>query len=180
MRMRDDQTGSLSLSGLPPFLAQLLREIPVMADPGEDPAALERIFSPPAMPATLPEIAEDWSEFVRPGLVEWFQSTRDIVALDLARMKEDEPSPELPLGDQTEPTYRLSIGARHFDAWLNALNQARLALAARFGLTETEMNRSPRQPLLDERDHRIFQVDFYGYLQEMILARMMGDDPAGV
>jgi hypothetical protein len=60
------------------------------------------------------------------------------------------------------------LPVRHLDAWIHALNQARLALAARHEFTDQELEREtpveggPRAAVL-------FQMHFYGLLQEFLL-----------
>jgi hypothetical protein len=63
----------------------------------------------------------------------------------------------------------LRIPTQHADAWLNALNQARLAIAARCNFTETELCDHDRSPVGSRRDLSLFQINFYGFLQEFIL-----------
>jgi hypothetical protein len=66
----------------------------------------------------------------------------------------------------------LRIPIAHSEAWLNALNQARLSLAARFDFTEEELCDHYRSPIGSRRDLSLFQVNFYGFLQEFILREM--------
>jgi hypothetical protein len=55
---------------------------------------------------------------------------------------------------------------------LSALNQARLAIAAKNGFTEIELNDHLHSPIGSRRDLSLFQVNFYGFLQEFILREM--------
>ena len=63
----------------------------------------------------------------------------------------------------------LTIPPGHVDAWLNTLNQARLVLAARFDVTEEDMNRTAPLRTDDERDLAISRIHIYGLLQECLL-----------
>jgi hypothetical protein len=63
----------------------------------------------------------------------------------------------------------LRIPAKNSDAWLNALNQARLVIAAKYNFTETDLCDHYRSPIGSRRDLGLFQVNFYGFLQEFIL-----------
>jgi hypothetical protein len=172
MRMRREKSGGIALTGLEPFLVQLLREIPETgAD--SDPAVAARLLPPPAAGELKGEVEPDWDEYVRPGLRESFAEARTVVQRDLSKMKAE----ILPAADAPpEPTFRLGIPSKHFDPWLNALNQARLSIGARYHFTEEDMNDRPRFPIASERDYRLFQIDFYGYVQEMILERLSGPD----
>jgi hypothetical protein len=62
----------------------------------------------------------------------------------------------------------------HADAWLNALNQARLAIAAIYQFSDNELCDHYRSPLGSRRDLSLFQVNFYGFLQEFILREIEG------
>ena len=68
----------------------------------------------------------------------------------------------------------LRIPAKHADAWLNALNQARLVIAAKNNFTESELSDHFRSPIGSRRDLSLFQVNFYGFLQEFILRELDG------
>src|SRR6266851_5096216 len=85
------------------------------------------------------------------------------VAADLEQLKGNEES----LANRT-----LRIAVKHADAWLNALNQARLVIAAKNDFSETELNDHLHSPIGSRRDLSLFQVNFYGFLQEYILREM--------
>ena len=72
----------------------------------------------------------------------------------------------------------LRIPHEHADAWLNTLNQARLAIAAKYDFTEAELSDHYRSPIGSRRDLSLFQVNFYGFLQEFILREMDCNPPA--
>ena len=57
----------IEISELDPFLAELLRQIPVSADPEGTPAAEKRLFSPPTS-GTETEICAEWKLYVEPEL----------------------------------------------------------------------------------------------------------------
>ncbi|MBS0660861.1 MAG: DUF2017 family protein [Verrucomicrobia bacterium] len=170
--MRREKSGGLALTGLDPFAVQLLREIPE-AGADSDPAVQARLHPSPAGGKLQAEVEPDWEEYVRPELRSLFEEARTVVQRDLSRMKaEIVAQPDGP----AEPTFRLAIPSRNFDAWLSALNQARLALAARHHFTEADMNDHARFPIASERDLRLFQIDLYGLIQEMIVRRLAGPD----
>lgn len=176
-KKRRDRPAGLTLTGLDPFVVQLLRQIPECADPGEDRLASARLFSEPTRQAD-DKLKQDWALYVQPELRTLFESARETVVGDLSRLKPEIASgaEELAAKAGADTTFRIVIPTKHYDAWLNALNQARLALGARYHLEESDMNDRSRLPFTSERDYRLFQVEFYGYLQERILARL--DDPA--
>jgi hypothetical protein len=60
---------------------------------------------------------------------------------------------------------------KHLEAWIHALNQARLALAARHEFAERELEREvPTEG--GERALALFQIHFYGLLQEFFLRQL--------
>ncbi len=90
----------------------------------------------------------------------FFKPRRETVTGDLKQLNGSEKS----LKNRT-----LRIPAKHADAWLSALNQARLVIAAKNNFTETELNDHCHSPIGSRRDLSLFQVNFYGFLQEFIL-----------
>ena len=91
-----------------------------------------------------------------------YQAT-ETVATDLEQLNGNEKS----LGNRT-----LRIPAKHSDAWLSALNQARIVIAAKNKFTENELNDHCHSPIGSRRDLSLFQVNFYGFLQEFILREL--------
>ena len=150
---------SLELSELDPFLAELLRQIPESANPGGEEAARARIYPSPA-DASETEMRAEWKVYVEPELRRLFQSATETVAADLQ-----------PLNGSSKPfancTLRIPTG--NADAWLSALNQARLVIASKYGFTEGELGDHFRSPIGSRRDLSLFQINFYGFLQEFIL-----------
>jgi hypothetical protein len=154
----DEQT--VGVTGIDLFCCELLHQIPLTADPGEDGPAHDRFFSSPTG-GREPEFAKDWEEFVEPELRSLFQEARDVVRGDLAGFPPDDPSAEV----------ALHIPVKHLEAWIHALNQARLALAARHGFTEKDME--GRVPISgDTRALSLFQIHFYGFLEECFLRQL--------
>ncbi len=155
------QNEALEIRELDPFLAELLRQIPESAQPKDSPAAQERLFSPPARPEEKVLRAE-WKLYVVPELRRLFQSATETVRQDLQQLR---------CTDKPFANCTLRIPMDHADAWLNALNQARLAIAATYQFSDHELC-DYRSPLGSRRDLSLFQVNFYGFLQEFILREM--------
>ena len=147
----------LQVSDLDPFLAELLRQIPQSTDPEGQPAAKARLFS---KPSSEKESCAEWKSYVEPGLRRLFRSATETVAADLALLNGNEKSLR---------NRMLRIPLEHADAWLNTLNQARLVIAAKNEFTDEELNDHDRSPMGSRRDLSLFQVNFYGFLQEFIL-----------
>ena len=155
------QNEALEIRELDPFLAELLRQIPESAQPKDSPAAQERLFSAPATSEEKVLCAE-WKLYVVPELRRLFQSATETVRQDLQQLH----CTSKPFANCT-----LRIPMVHADAWLNALNQARLAIAATYQFSDHELC-DYRSPLGSRRDLSLFQVNFYGFLQELILREM--------
>ncbi|CAN5387005.1 hypothetical protein BH20VER3_BH20VER3_13740 [soil metagenome] len=156
------KSGVLEITEIDPLLAELLRQIPASANPESVPAAEERLHSAPAGP-NEEEFCAEWKLYVEPGLRRLFRSATETVISDLQQ-----------LGDNEKPfaNCSLRIPHEHSEAWLNALNQARLVIAAKYDFTEAELCDHYRSPIGSRRDLSLFQVNFYGFLQEFILREM--------
>lgn len=154
----------IEISELDPFLAELLRQIPASANPEGLEAAEQRLFSSPTT-GKEPEICAEWKLYVEPELRRLFQTATETVAADLEQLNGNEKK----LGNRT-----LCVPSKHADAWLNALNQARLVIAAKYNFTDGELGEHFRSPIGSRRDLSLFQVNFYGFLQEFILRELDG------
>lgn len=154
----------LELSELDPFLAELLRQIPASTKCDDAAVAEQRIFSAPAQPNEK-ELCAEWKLYVEPGLRRLFESATETVASDLQQLNGNQK----PFANCT-----LRIPVDHTDAWLNALNQARLVIAAKNNFNEGELCDHYRSPIGSRRDLSLFQINFYGFLQEFILREVEG------
>jgi len=161
------QREELEIRELDPFLAELLRQIPESARGKDSPAAAERLYSAPASVAEEKDFCAEWKLYVAPELRRLFQSATEIVQQDLEQLH----CTKKPFANCT-----LRIPLSHADAWLSALNQARLAIAATYQFTDHELCDHYRSPLGSRRDLSLFQVNFYGFLQEFILREMEGSN----
>lgn len=161
MEFRRDKD-CLEISELDPFLAELLRQIPESTNTDGVESAQQRLFSSPA-PASEREICAEWKLYVEPELRRLFRSATETVAADLQQ-----------LNGNTKPfaNCTLRIPTENAEAWLNALNQARLVIAAKYNFTDGELCDHYRSPIGSRRDLGLFQVNFYGFLQEFILQEM--------
>jgi hypothetical protein len=87
-----------------------------------------------------------------------------MVEADLRGMTEDEDG------------FAMEFSRKHAEAWLNALNQVRLALAAVHGFKEKDMDRHGEGDSLDERDVALVQIHFYGLIQSWLLEILEGSE----
>jgi Domain of unknown function (DUF2017) len=160
MKIQRLDAKTIVLEEIDGMIAELLRQIPVSADPSGSEAATERLF-PSLTEGREPDADEEWREYVEPGLRELFMDAISIVQKDLKDFSDKE--------DARPRTLRLPV--KHLDAWIHALNQARLALAARHGFSERELEHEiPTEG--GARAFALFQVHFYGLLQEFFLRQL--------
>lgn len=148
----------LRIARLDLFFVELLRQVPVSADPMENDAARQRLY-PPVDPGDA-KANEEWGAYIHPELKDIFSAAGDVVRDDLENFEQL---------DETQENWAFEIPVAHFDQWLNVLNQARLALAARFELQEEELSMNGPATIETVRDLSLFQVQFYGFLQECLL-----------
>ncbi len=148
------EDGNVVLSDLDDFWSELLRRLPESAAPEDEPAR-KRLFGSPTG-GKDPDADEEWAEVVEPELREAFQSHIDVVSGDLQTMIDVE-------GGAT-----LRIPADHLRAWVHALNQARLAIGARNGVTEDDME-GRRAFETQEKGFAMLQIEVYGLLLGIML-----------
>jgi hypothetical protein len=152
-----DENGGFVFSEVDLPLVQLLLAISGAADPGGNPAAQARLFPKP-MAGQETDFCEEWEQFVQPELREAFEDASTTVDADLEPLRSGEEGWTIPLN--------------HVDAWLNTLNQARLALAAEYEVTEADMDRPVPYPVQNERSMAVSQIHVYGLLQECLIQNL--------
>jgi hypothetical protein len=160
MRIRRCDAQTVELGDLDLLCCELLEQIVVNSQVDDYPAARERIYSTPTH-GREPEFDQDWKNYVEPDLRDMFRNSQEIVQSALENFPPD----------KTADSYALRIPIKHLEAWIHVLNQARLALAARNNFTERDMEDAiPIEG--DQRALALFQVHFYGFLQECFLRQL--------
>lgn len=157
MEFYETSEGRLGFRDIPPILADLLRLIPRWSD-RESEAAEARLFPNPSSAPDEDSLRDDWKAFVQPELHEIFRDARQVVEADLRSMSEEDGH------------FLLEFPLKHAEAWVSALNQARLALAAQHGLEERELDRHSPMEIHNERDLALLQIDIYTELQIWLIA----------
>jgi len=133
--------GGVRLENLAPWFIHVLLELPGMLVPGQGDAVDARLYPEHGDDE---ERREEWKRLVHPELRALFASAREIVTGDLVALGPEDP--EVPFG-----AWQVAIPAGHIDAWIAALNQARLTLATRTGIEDEDMRDFERlQDRLDE------------------------------
>lgn len=158
----DEQT--IAIGPLDLFSTELLHQIHLSANPGDNREARERLYPPPTH-GDDKEFEQDWKDYVEPGLADLFATSIEVIENDIAEFP-----PARPASDH----HTLHLPVKNLEAWIHGLNQARLALAARHGFTEKDID-SPIPMDGDMKALALFQVHFYGWLQECFL-RVLRDE----
>ncbi len=144
-----------------PLLAELVRGLPVLVDPDALSETVEQRFYPePTRERDHDQLRSDWKAFVEPGLQEHFRSSRDIVIADLKNLIEKKDA------------FEITIPLQHADAWLNVLNQARLALAADLGFDEELLSSTEPPDLVSNRGLIAFRINLYAFMQQCLIEQM--------
>lgn len=151
---------ALLIEALDSFLAELLRQLPVVADPNGSERASQRLYPKPS--GADEQLNREWADYVRPELQYLFQSANATVTADLASMNSEQ-------AEDGSLTSRLSIPLAHAQQWLSTLNQARLCIAERHNFKEADINDADFSVPRSARDLHLFQIHFYGILQELLL-----------
>lgn len=157
-RKRD---GSIVIGEIDENIAALLHMIGPSADPDGNSDVTDRLYSSPTG-GREPEFEEEWREYVTSDLEKQFRSAQDTVQQDLAKLAVDS---DTGVGE-------VRIPAEHLEQWINALNQARLAIAARHQFTDRELERGPE--IGDARYFPRFQLHVYGLLLEYFVMHASG------
>jgi hypothetical protein len=153
MRFRRASTDSWELRDIHPLFASLLTELPKVASRHKK--AQARLYPDPIGGEDHAEFRRDWKEHVRPELERLFASSRDIVARDLSALG----------GNGT----KLVIPSGHLEAWLNALNQARLVIVEESNFSEADLDHREPPDLATRRGMSLLKMHFYAHLQELLV-----------
>jgi len=155
MRFRRYSTDAFELYEIHPLFAELLADLPHAA--ARHNMAEQRIYPDPFGPEEEDEARSDWEEHVRPELIKHFAASRHAVACDLSS-----------LGDGRQGG-RCVIPAKHLDAWLNALNQARLVIVEENEFGEADLSVGEPPDLETRKGLSLLKMHFYGHLQELLV-----------
>jgi hypothetical protein len=147
----------LRIRGIDLLLASILQELPQILEHRDAPAAHERLFPNPT--ANDEKTNADWQQLVGPDLRHLFVAAGETVARDLTAL---EPEP------LTEGRVQVTFPAEHLNAWMNALNQARLILAEQFHLDEAALN-AESFDLKEAESRAVLKVHLLGYLLHLLV-----------
>jgi hypothetical protein len=168
MLIRKSKNKAIEFSRIEQIEAELLKQVPACCELDEGSDAESRIFPAPAN-ATEPDLLRDWEEYVRPELRHLFRSAKETVEADLESLK-------MKVGRLG----RFVVPLEHGESWLNALNQARLILAAKFEFSERELSAFDLPRTFSQRELVLHQINFYAAIQERIIEMLnIGEDQKG-
>jgi len=163
MKISRGKGEKIDFNQVEPIEAELLKQIPAATQGEDDPKVKSRLYPDPGGDAGAgAALSADWEELVRPDLEHLFLSSRRVVEGDLTQMKE------------RRGLATLSIPLGHADAWLNALNQARLVLATRYEFTDSELLQYEPPVIFSRRDLALLQINFYAAIQERLIEALEG------
>lgn len=159
-RLNDD---SIEFADIEPIEAELLRQVSNLGDTRGEAGAEARLFSAPA-DASETQFLKDWDEYVRPELRHLFLSARKVVEQDVGTLKQ-----------KGARLSRMVFPLAHGEAWLSALNQARLVLATKFDFADAELSLYEVPKAFTKRDLVLLQINFYAAVQERVIDALQGE-----
>lgn len=161
LRVRAADTKHVRISGIDPFLARCLGELPDLIQHANT-ECQGRLYPEPT---DDPHLNEDWRQYVTPDLHHLFVAAGQTVAQDLTGLA---PDPKV------RDHFQVTFAAVHLKAWISAINQGRLHLGERHGVTEADMN-SREFDLDSPKRGAVFQIHIFGYLLQLLLELEAGD-----
>ena len=171
LRVRPVDAKHIRISGIEPFLADCLQGLGEILEQRDSPKARERLFPDPT--ASDDKANAEWLQQITPEMRHFFVSADETVARDLTALQPETPE---------TGCLQVTFPAEHVNAWMSALNQARLILGELFSLTENDMNATD----LDVRSKKtlaIVRVHLLGYLLQLFIdlesgeSQERGDEP---
>ncbi len=160
MRIHRLDAETVALEEIDDFCLAMLQQIPASADPSGSEAAQQRLY-PSLTGGVEPAADEEWREFVQPDLQQLFFDAVKVVEEDLKQIDSAADSRDR----------KLPVRTRNLEAWVHALNQARLAISARYGFDENERDREFATEH-EDRARAALQMHFYGLLEEYLLEQL--------
>jgi len=165
LRVQPIDEKHIRISGIPPVLAAMLRELPEILELRELPNAHARLFPNPT--ADHDKVNDEWQQMVTPELRHLFVSAGETVTRDLTALSSDKANPE---------GYQVTFPIEHVNAWMSAINQARLILAEVHKIDENEMDRTDFDPQ-SPKHMASLRIHLLGYLLHLFVDLDKGGEP---
>jgi hypothetical protein len=166
LRVRAVGEKHIRINGIPPVLVFCLRELPHILEKRDTPDASARLFATPTRDD--PKINADWEQIIVPELRHLFVSAGETVGRDLASLEEESAKTH---------SCRVTFAVVHLNAWMSAINEARLILGELFDVSEQDMNRE-NLDLEDPKQFAILKIGALGWLLGHLIAFATGESNA--
>lgn len=153
------------ISGIPPVLAAMLRELPEILELRDSPDAHDRLHPNPT--ASNEKINQEWHQLAGSELRHLFVSAGETVARDLTALTADKENSE---------AWQVSFPVEHVAAWMSAINQARLILGQVHKIDDVEMDRTDFDPQ-SAKDMAALRIHLLGYLLHLFVELESADEP---
>ncbi|MCG3148878.1 MAG: hypothetical protein PCFJNLEI_02327 [Verrucomicrobiae bacterium] len=163
LRVQPDGPKNLRITGIDPVVLDSLFALPEILELRDKPAARDRLLPVPT--ADNEALNADWQQNVTPDLRHLFVTASETVLRDLTGVEPDPRAKQL---------QQLTFPAEHLNAWLSAVNQARLILGELHHVTEADMANADFN-LAEPRDLALLRIHVLGYLLEY-LVKISGSD----
>lgn len=156
LRMEAVDEKTVRLTGIPPLMADCLQHLGDILSQRDAPSVRQRLIPKPSIDET---INAEWERFVTTDLRHLFVAAGDTVLQDLTGMEVDPQHPKY---------FCIAFPAVHLNAWMSAVNQARLILGEQFHVTEQDMNRR-NLDLHCASDIPLIRIGLLGWLLEVLV-----------
>jgi hypothetical protein len=140
----------IRVTGLDPVILDCLHALPEILDQRDQPAARQRLLPDPTID---PAINADWRQAVAPELRHLFVVAGDTVTRDLT-------------GITTEG--ELTFAVEHLNAWMSALNEARLILGEIFRITKADME-TTEFDVTTPKGLAVLRIHVLGYFLQLLV-----------
>jgi hypothetical protein len=165
LRVRPLDEKRIRISGIPPVLAAMLRELPGILELRDSLDAHARLFPDPT--AEDDRVNNEWLQTVTPELRHLFVSAGETVTRDLTALTADKQSRE---------THHIDFPVEHVTAWMSALNQTRLILGEVHKIDEQDMNHTDFDPQ-SPKHMAALRIHLLGHLLHLFVELENGDEP---
>jgi hypothetical protein len=163
LRVQPVDAKHIRISDIEPFLADCLQGLGEILEQRDSPKAHERLFPNPT--ASDDAANAEWQQQTTPEMRHLFVSAGETVVRDLTALKPDEHETAL---------FAVTFPAEHVNAWMSALNQARLILGEMFSVTEADMN-ATNLDVRSEKTLAIVRIHLLGYLLQLFVELESGE-----
>jgi len=163
LRVRPIDAKHIRISGIEPFLADCLQGLGEILEQRDSPKVSGRLFPNPTV--SDDKANAEWQQQTTPEMRHLFVSAGETVTRDLTALKPDAHDPAL---------FEATFPADHVNAWMSALNQARLILGELFSVTEADMN-AMRFDVRNAKTLAIVRIHLLGYLLQLFIELESGE-----